>query len=1189
MSSSERPCSLAAATSEEEDSSSSNVKKASSSLLPPAAAGPEPRPVEVFLRIRPLVEEETGHDETTIQVSSTKSKLRIRNDGTEGSASSSNNNNRSSSAHSRGRHGGGGNRRGGGGVNKNKQSQQSTMPSNNKTSLSSFVATYGHGTYCPASKGKATSTKRHDAPLTKRDLYFSLHCDMVAVSAPSSSPSQQKTNVCTPGRVTLINWDNEVVLDTFVEIDVPVVDFYDTGITPSDVVPQQEVENGKNRAVVPLSSVQTMLELRLRGKILIGHGLAEDLSALGIDHPLSDRRDCGTYESFGYEEMDGVSMTNVWTPKTLDELSVEHLNNRTLPAPGQPLRAVQCCVTALELYKKYRKEWEESLAAKARESTSTSTSTARPATQRKQQHLSQTPCVAQTPPLSNNSNNAIGSIVDIVSLHCLMVKTASRPFNVARVTMLSSTYEIILDTYVRIPGRVIDCYDTGIVWDDVSARSNPTAMAYSDVRQTVKSLLRGKLLVGCNIDRHLKALDLGDENDPGHPFMFCRDVATFRPFMFQHVDEASGIHTVSERPIDDLSAEFLQSAMSSPGDRRRPVDCCIASLELYKLYRNQWEGMLPEDQRFYPRTSPAVTDGYTPTGPQPKGQSMEQSQRSSSSNSSWFAWGRRTGSETNRQHVGGPSNFSDRAFQVLNDHNQPTLFSPDSYDQGSSYYDGSASYLDSSTVDGSHYGYPASAGSYSYYTSEGSAVSSLHDDASSVFSGDADIVPTTPSSAAQSKSSSWFRFGSRKSRYSSPTSRVSMMAVEEADEPDELNLTPSAVQKSPSRSRSILSFGGDSEDAPNAPSMQDDGNLHDPYHGQSTSRSWFGFRRRGSISKVTRPASPPLTPDTKADTAEDSVREPSGRFTSTSPLTSDGGGSVASNSEKAEKHDHESSVAANQANTHERKSSLSWFAMRRSKSPVASKKVVDIAEDSMTTFVSDLERSATEPTEKSNDDWLQEVMSQSESQGNVDDISSVGFQPWLDQADGVSSEREHPSKTMAKSRGQTSWFGLMRRDSTARKGPRLSDSPESLDENANDADEMPASITPSILAKDRPTQPSIQEAAAPQYHSALVGSSAWMLSYNRELSDLTSTTSSPAVPRNRTASADSVEDSIVRDAFFSGGRDRLNTASTLPTVTSDGATGSHDYEDDIVSGSSSEDFSLQFEQGVVQNLAFLEI
>ena len=192
-----------------------------------------------------------------------------------------------------------------------------------------------------------SSPKPHDAPMTRRDLYFALRCGIVNVG-----PNPTDTAV---GRVTLVNWDNEIVVDTFVKVPVPVTNYRTqvTGITPG------LLEHGASS----LHSVRKKVGALIRGKILIGHGLEVDLAALGLSHPWCDMRDTATYAPYMQQIIvaDVSSLSGgspMLVPRNLDDL-MQHALQQPVP-PGQPL-LVSEAAACLSLYKAVREQWENEL------------------------------------------------------------------------------------------------------------------------------------------------------------------------------------------------------------------------------------------------------------------------------------------------------------------------------------------------------------------------------------------------------------------------------------------------------------------------------------------------------------------------------------------------------------------------------------------------------------------------------------------------------------------------------------------------------------------------------------------------------------------------------------------------------------------------------------------------------------
>lgn len=221
-----------------------------------------------------------------------------------------------------------------GSMNKKKRSRRRRKPRSAKNNQVQPVEKQQQQHHGGASK------KHHDAPMTKRDLYFSLHCELVSIGHGAPAVA----------RVTMINWDAEVVLDTFVQVPVPVTDFRLTGITP-------DVVSTHNPQAMSFAKVRQSVHQILKGKILVGYNLQEHLTALGLTHPPTDVRDAAKFQMFQYEEIDGVCKERVVVERPLVDLAAEFLH-REVSVAGNPMDA---CIVALDLYKTHRKEWETRL------------------------------------------------------------------------------------------------------------------------------------------------------------------------------------------------------------------------------------------------------------------------------------------------------------------------------------------------------------------------------------------------------------------------------------------------------------------------------------------------------------------------------------------------------------------------------------------------------------------------------------------------------------------------------------------------------------------------------------------------------------------------------------------------------------------------------------------------------------
>jgi RNA exonuclease 4 len=160
-------------------------------------------------------------------------------------------------------------------------------------------------------------------------------------------------------RITIVNWENVVILDTFVKVPVPVTDYrtFVSGITAQDIESDKALTFEEARAAV--SNI-------IRGKILIGHGLENDLRALDLTHPESDVRDTACYAPYMQEIVDSQTGTLVIRPRKLRDLTREVLG-RDIQVPGSPHCPVDDAIAAMDLYKVSRYDWEKELGRRQRE------------------------------------------------------------------------------------------------------------------------------------------------------------------------------------------------------------------------------------------------------------------------------------------------------------------------------------------------------------------------------------------------------------------------------------------------------------------------------------------------------------------------------------------------------------------------------------------------------------------------------------------------------------------------------------------------------------------------------------------------------------------------------------------------------------------------------------------------------
>ena len=184
-------------------------------------------------------------------------------------------------------------------------------------------------------------------------MYFALDCEMVGVGTDGSESAV--------ARVAVINWDGKVVLDRYVRPDRPVTDYrtHVSGVRAADV---------ESKGALSLEVCRKEVGNMLKGKILIGHALENDLRLLGLSHPCTDVRDSATYEPFMRPcSVDGEAALR---PRKLRELAWEQLGLQiqdTSGGAGMGHSPMEDATAALGLYKAVRMEWESSMQRKVNE------------------------------------------------------------------------------------------------------------------------------------------------------------------------------------------------------------------------------------------------------------------------------------------------------------------------------------------------------------------------------------------------------------------------------------------------------------------------------------------------------------------------------------------------------------------------------------------------------------------------------------------------------------------------------------------------------------------------------------------------------------------------------------------------------------------------------------------------------
>ncbi|GBG83409.1 hypothetical protein CBR_g37123 [Chara braunii] len=163
-----------------------------------------------------------------------------------------------------------------------------------------------------------------------------LDCEMVGIGEGGRRSA--------PAHVCIVNSHGLVVYEKHVRVLEKVTDFktYVSGVRPRDL---------RKGHAEDFEIVRKEVADLLKGRVLVGHSLRNDLKALMLGHPMRLIRDTQKFHRF---------RGRMGQKRSLKSLAEEHLNMRIQAGEHNPAEDARA---ALYLYLKYRKEWEQSLLA----------------------------------------------------------------------------------------------------------------------------------------------------------------------------------------------------------------------------------------------------------------------------------------------------------------------------------------------------------------------------------------------------------------------------------------------------------------------------------------------------------------------------------------------------------------------------------------------------------------------------------------------------------------------------------------------------------------------------------------------------------------------------------------------------------------------------------------------------------
>eukprot|EP00934_Nitzschia_sp_Nitz4_P004945 Nitzschia sp. Nitz4//scaffold365_size14809//2537//3689//NITZ4_008913-RA/size14809-snap-gene-0.8-mRNA-1//1//CDS//3329549286//4935//frame0 len=190
---------------------------------------------------------------------------------------------------------------------------------------------------------RSTSRKNPGSPPRKVPTWSPDRCVSMDAEMVGVGPYGLDSSVA---HVVILDWEGSVLFDEYIKQTQVVTDYrtFISGISP------EHLEN----AELSLRDARKSILKILYGRILIGHGLKNDLKSLGISHPWWLTRDSARYEPF----MQSFGEDKTLWPRKLKELAADLLGEE-IQVYGKPHSPHVDAITALKLYKTVQNKWEQ--------------------------------------------------------------------------------------------------------------------------------------------------------------------------------------------------------------------------------------------------------------------------------------------------------------------------------------------------------------------------------------------------------------------------------------------------------------------------------------------------------------------------------------------------------------------------------------------------------------------------------------------------------------------------------------------------------------------------------------------------------------------------------------------------------------------------------------------------------------
>jgi DNA polymerase III epsilon subunit-like protein len=166
---------------------------------------------------------------------------------------------------------------------------------------------------------------------------FALDCEMVGVASNRNAIA----------RCSVVDYHGRVVLDHYIKPNEVVTDYrtFISGIRPHHI---------HSSSAVSIETVRRHLRNLLKGAILVGHAIHNDLRCLGLDHPVEYIRDTAKFRPLHLH----AGLPQMPSLKKLSKVCL-----RRVIQVGEHC-SVEDAIAAMDLYRLVQSEWEYSIAMK---------------------------------------------------------------------------------------------------------------------------------------------------------------------------------------------------------------------------------------------------------------------------------------------------------------------------------------------------------------------------------------------------------------------------------------------------------------------------------------------------------------------------------------------------------------------------------------------------------------------------------------------------------------------------------------------------------------------------------------------------------------------------------------------------------------------------------------------------------